>query len=194
MKLPLTQHDLLRRIAVETARMSYPASMSRGRKPIVGRGTKATLEAYFRDIFPMDEVWDAAPTIALNYDAWHSSRVHDIAAHIAENVSAHNVQESVAAKFLNTFMHQLMKYASARPLFTCLHLPLDARIFAKLLRIRSPSLTPLRDTFARSPYSLPYAQHATVQVALWQFIAELNARPGADFQITSRIELNWLWL
>ena len=174
--------------------MSYPGSMSRGKKPVVGEGTKAALEAYFRDTFPMQSVWNLAPTIAPNYDTWHTSRVNEIAAHIATNVSMHNVAASVAAKSLNTFMHQLMKYENARSLFTCLHLPLDARVFAKLLRIHSPSLTPLRDTFSRSPYSLPYEQHVTVQGALWRFIAELNARPGAGFQLTSRIELNWLWL
>lgn len=194
MTLPLTQSDLLQCISVETARMSYPGSMSRGKKPVVSGGTKSALEAYFRDTFPIGDVWVAAATIAHNYDAWHSARVDEIAKRIEPNVSVHNIQASVAAKFLNTFMHQLMKYENARPLFTNLHLPLDARVFDKLLRIRSPSLNPLRDTFSRSPYSLPYSQHATVQAALWQFIAELNARPGADFQLTSRIELNWLWL
>jgi hypothetical protein len=142
----------------------------------------------------MATVWDTASAIALNYDAWHSARVNEIAAHIATNVSTHNVRESVAAKFFNTFMHQLMKYEQARPLFTCLHLPLDARVFDKLRRIRFPSHTSLRATFIRSPYALPYAQHLTVQAALWQFVAELNARSDAGFRVTSRIELNWLWL
>ena len=168
--------------------------MSRGKKPVVSEGTKVALEAYFRDAFPMKPVWNSAQAIATKYDIWHANRVSEIAAHIAEKVSTYNVAASVAAKFLNTFMHQLMKYENARPLFTCLYLPLDARVFAKLRRIHSPSLTPLRDTFSRSPYSLPYEQHSAIQGALWRFIAELNARPGARFQLTSRIELNWLWL
>jgi hypothetical protein len=194
MNLPLTQYDLLQSIAVETARMSHPGSMSRGKKPVVSEGTKAALEIYFRDGFPMDSVWNSARMIAANYETWHMSRVNEIAAHIATNVSTHNVAASVASKFLNTFMHQLMKYENARALFACLHLPLDARVFAKLLRIRTPILTPLRDTFSRSPYSLPYEQQLLVQGALWHFITELNARPGAEFQLTSRIELNRLWL
>lgn len=194
MALPLTREDLLQRIAVETARMSYPGSMSRGRKPVVAEGTKAALQDYFQDVFPIAAVWSTAPEIAPQYDAWHKDRVNEIAAYIGPNISVHNVQASVAAKFLNTFMHQLMKYQEARPLFTCLHLPLDARAFGKLLRIRSPSLTPLRATFKSSPYSLPYQEHAKIQTALWEFIAELNARPNAGFQLASRIELNWLWL
>lgn len=194
MTLPFTQSDLLQRIAVETARMSYPGSMSRGTKPVVSQGTKAPLELYFRDNFPIADVWTSALSIAQRYDSWHSDRVYEIAEHIGENISAHNVCPSVAAKFLNTFMHQLMKYENPRPLFTHLHLPLDARVFSKLRLIGSPSLVPLRDIFSRSPYSLPYSDHALVQGALWQFISELNTRPGVGFRITSRIELNWLWL
>lgn len=194
MTIPLARNDLLQRIAVETAKMSYPGSMSRGIRPVVSGGTKAALQAYFESTFPIAAVWDNAQTIALDYDAWHSARVNEIACHIGRNVSAHNVRESVAAKFLNTFMHQLMKYEEARPLFARLHLPLDARVFSQLLRICTPSLVPLRTTFECSPYSLPYTQHGVVQAALLKFIAELNDRPGAGFRLTSRIELNWLWL
>ena len=193
-KVPLTRKDLFRCIAVETARMSYPGSMSRGKKPVVFKGTKKALEGYFNDAFPIENVWNDAPTIARDYDRWHKSRVDEIVTFIREHVSDHNVPCSVAAKFLNTFMHQLMKYEQGRPLFTCLQLPLDARVFRTLLRIKSPCITPLRDTFRNSPYALPYEQHAAVQLALWQFITELNARPNAGFKLTSRIDLNWLWL
>lgn len=194
MPLPLTRSEFLKNIAVETARMSYPGSMSRGKRPVVSKGTKATLERFFRDEFPMNDVWGKAATIAADYDGWHRDLVNGIATCIEPHVSAHNVGQSVAAKFLNTFMHQLMKYESARPLFNCLHLPLDARVFSKLRRIRSPSLMPLRNTFAGSPYSLPYERHEIVQDALWPFLDDLNSRRGAGFQLTSRIDLNWLWL
>jgi hypothetical protein len=194
MTIPFTRQDHLQRIAVETAKMSYPGSMSRGIRPVVSGGTKAALQIYFEFAFPMANVWDTARTIALDYDTWHSARVDEIAHHIGPKVSAHNVPESVAAKFLNTFMHQLMKYEEARPLFACLHLPLDARVFSQLLRIRSPSLAPLRTTFECSPYSLPYNEHGVIQDALTRYLAELNARPGAGFRLNSRIELNWLWL
>lgn len=194
MSLPHTRKDLLQRIVVETARMSYPGSMSRGTRPVVTGGTKALLETYFEKHFPIAVVWDAASTIALDFDAWHTERVSEIANHIGANVSNHNVRESVASKFLNTFMHQLMKYEEARPLFSCLHLPLDARVFNQLRRISSPSLTSVSEEFKCSPYSLPYTKHGEIQTALLEFIAELNNRPDVGFQLTSRIELNWLWL
>ena len=194
MSLPHTQKDLLQCIVVETARMSYPGSMSRGTRPVVTGGTKALLEKYFKEHFPIADVWDKASTTALNFDAWHTARVSDIASHIKENVSDHNIHESVASKFLNTFMYQLMKYEKARPLFSCLHLPLDARVFNQLRRIPSRSLNSVSAKFRCSPYSLPYNDHGEIQTALLGFIAELNKRPNVGFQLTSRIELNWLWL
>ncbi|MGV8991279.1 MAG: hypothetical protein ACOH1Q_07735 [Thiobacillus sp.] len=194
MNLPLTRHDLLRRIAIETARMSYPGSMSRGKKPVVTAGTKARLEEYFHDSFPLDNVWIAAAAIEIDYESWHQARVAEIAKHIIGYVASNNEPESVAAKFLNTFMHQLMKYEEARPLFGCLHLPLDARVFSKLRRVNSSALRDFKVTFELSPYSLPYATHTAIQAALRSFIDELNARPTVGFQVRSRIELNWLWL
>ena len=194
MALPITRKNLLSTIAVETARMAYPGSMSRSKKPVVAAGTKATLEDYFRDHFPIESIWDDATKISRDYDNWHHARVSDIATHIRVHISSHNDPSSVAAKFLNTFMHQLMKYEAARPLFPFLHLPLDARVFTQLKRIASPSITPHKNIFSQSPYSVPYANHLVVQEALWQFIRELNARANVEFQLSSRIELNWLWL
>jgi len=194
MALPLTLDDLLQRIAVETARMSYPGSMSRGMKPVVSQGTKLSLESYFRTVFPIQEVWSSAASIANQYDTWHRNRVDEIVGHIDSLVSPHNVSASVAAKFLNTFMHQLMKYEQARPLFPCLHLPLDARVFTKLARIKSQSLESFREIFRGSPYSIPYSHHEEIQTGLLRFLEELNARPRVDFRLASRIELNWLWL
>jgi hypothetical protein len=194
MAIPRTQSDLLRCIAVETARMSYPGSMSRGIKPVVSGGTKAEVEGYFRDRFPIRGIWSSADVIAKNYDNWHRDRVDELAHHISSRVPPHNVAASVAAKFLNTFMHQLMKHEHARPLFRSLHLPLDARVFRALLPISSSSLSPLRELFEQSPYTLPYSRHGAIQEGLWRFVQELNERPHTDFRLTSRIELNWLWL
>lgn len=194
MALSLTLDDLLQRIAVETARMSYPGSMSRGMKPVVSQGTKLSLEDYFREVFPIQEVWSSAASIGHQYDTWHRDRVDEIGSHIDSLVSPHNIPASVAAKFLNTFMHQLMKYEQARPLFPYLHLPLDARVFTKLSRIKSQSLESFRELLRRSPYSIPYAHHEEIQIGLLRFIEELNARPRVGFRVVSRIELNFLWL
>jgi hypothetical protein len=194
MVVPTTLTELCERIARETARMSYPGSMSRGKRPIVRAGTKATLEAYFTTKFPSREVWLSASEVADRFEDWHQTRTEEIAKAIGTHVSKRNNPDAVAAKFLNTFLHQLMKYEPCRALWPRLHLPLDAQVFAALAPMRAPSLCGLRPLFSKSPYSLPYPKHLDIQRALLNFIRELNARPHAEFEIRSRIELNWLWV
>lgn len=194
MKIPLRRSDLLRAIGIESARLSYPGSMSRGKSPVVKQGTKSIVENYFAEAFPMGEVWSSAHDIAGRYDDWHRERLAEIEEAIAKQVWAGNQPMSVAAKFLNTFMHQLMKYEPARPLFVALHLPLDSRVFAALRRERLPALSHIRNQLSESPYALRYDAHEQIQDVLTRFIDELNRRPGAEFAIRSRIELNWLWL
>jgi hypothetical protein len=194
MQLPTKQRELLFYIAKETARMSYPGSMSRGKKPVVRKDTKKALENYFCKNFPMEEVWGSAKNnLADTYDKWHRKRVEEISDAIGPYVSSHNQPLSVSAKFLNTFMHQLMKYEPTRPLFSKLHLPLDSRVFSKFRIIQSSALKRLT-FFNQSPYAISYDLHGQIQKTLWEFIDELNARPDAEFSISSRIELNWLWL
>jgi hypothetical protein len=154
-KIPLTQQERLQLIAVETARMSYPGAMGMGKNPVIIKGMKAALESYFRDKFPIAEVWNTASTIAKNYDAWHKARVNEIVKHTKPHISAPYVPESVAAKFLNTFMYQLMKHQEARALFPCLYLPLDSRVFSRLRQLRPHSLASLQADFKVSPTAPP---------------------------------------
>ena len=193
MSIPATCAELFELIARETARMSYPGSMSRGKKPVVAKGTKAELESYFAREFPLQNVWSSAPALASAYENWHEDRTNEIAIAIQDHVSSPN-RVGVAAKFLDTFMHQLMKYEPCRPLLPALHLPLDARVFSVLSRLRSPALNTVRTHFLSSPYSLPYSEHQVIQKALFAFMDELNLRPEAEFTVMFRIELNWLWI
>lgn len=194
MLIPVTRDELLEHIARETARMSYPGSMSRGKKPVVTKGTKAELEKYFALDFPMQQVWSSASELANVYERWHEDRTNEIAAAIQAHVSSHNKPEGVAAKFLNTFMYQLMKHEPCRPLLPALHLPLDVRVFSVLSRLKSPALKAVRTQFFSSPYSLSYSDHQAIQQALLVFMNELNSRHEAEFTVKSRIELNWLWI
>lgn len=186
--------ELLERVSRETARMSYPGSMSRGNAPVVLKGTKAALEDFFALRFPLRDVWLSSSQVADRYEDWHYTRTEEIAKALEGSISKRTNPMAVAAKFLNTYMHQLMKYEPCRSLWPKLHLPLDARVFAALARLRSPSLSAVESLFAGSPYLLPYVAHLDIQRALWNLVQELNARPRAEFKIGSRIELNWLWI
>ena len=53
----LTDMMLLEKIARETARMSSPGSMGRGKKQIVRKGAKKALEEFFVTCFPMRTLW-----------------------------------------------------------------------------------------------------------------------------------------
>lgn len=140
------------------------------------------------------DAWHFGRERAGRYEDWHLERVKEMARVIKIQGPGGNQPMSVAAKFLNTFMHQLMKYEPARPLFVAFHLPLDSRVFAALRRERSPALADIRDHLSKSLYALEYDAHKQIQDALTRFIDELNRRPGAEFAIRSRIELNLLWL
>jgi hypothetical protein len=194
MTVPLALPDFLCRIAAETARMSYPGSMSRGKRPVVFKGAKARLESYFTTSFPITLLWSNGDQVARDYDAWHERQSHAIAAWITESVPAYHSPVAVSTKFLNTFMHQLMKYGACRGVWRQLHLPLDRRVFGALGRLRPASLSTVHRYFSGSPYSLCYAEYCGIQTALWSYLEELNRRPGASMQLGSRIELNWLWI
>lgn len=194
MPFPVTISELLAAVAAETARMSYPGSMSRGTSPIVKEGTKITLEEYFITSFPLKDIRTSAVRIGTGYERWHKARVQEIAEHLSGKIWRPNDHMSVSAKFLNTFMHQLMKYEWARLVYCALHLPLDARVFNALRRPRFASLAEVQHLLSRSPYTLPYASHLEIQTALHSLVGELNARPQAQFKLHSRIELNLLWV
>jgi len=198
MDYPLTKQELLKQVALETARMSYPGGMGRGPKQIVKAGTKKQVEYYFTTKFPIYEVRDNASGIAAVYDSWHEKQVNAIGDFLEQQGclgNPDNTQIAVGAKFLDTFMHQLMKYEWARPIWQQLHLPLDARVFGAFDRIESSSIAKIKSHIGgRSAYSISLKDYQFIQDALWEFVEELNKRPGAEFEIQSRIELNYLWL
>ena len=196
MNIPLTKRDLLEQIARETAKLSYPGRMS------VRAGTKKDLEDFFATEFPMSELRDNAIGVASSYDNWHSQRVTAIGEFLERKSHLRNPHNDksivVAAKFLDTFMHQLMKYEWARPLWKQLHLPLDSIVLTAFRGMRSeesPAAAKIKSCVGtRTAYSISYKEYQYVQDTLWEFVEELNGRPGVEFQVQSRIELNYLWL
>src|SRR3989339_1920986 len=109
----MTRQDFLKQIVKETAKMSYPGMMSMGsrNKQIVVANTKNALADYLLNNFPVEKLWDRTPK-KQDFDSWH----HKMTQRISETVvkkklgNQANNPYAVSAKFLNTFMHQLMKY------------------------------------------------------------------------------------
>ena len=187
---PLTLTEYLDGIARETVRMSYPGRMG----GIVKTKTKRdVLQPYFTTRFPLKKVWKNADHIAERFDKWHGKRVREMGGVLKKQVKKDYHAEAVAAKFLNTFLYQLMKYEQCRPLWNQLHLPLDNRVFKALKSLDSPTLEPIKEILGRSAYSLSLKEYGKVQMTLWKLIEELNERPVIGYQLKSRIELNVLW-
>jgi hypothetical protein len=191
-----TRKQLLKAVAQETARMSYPGRMG----GIVKAGTKKAVEEYFVGDFPIEEIWDEAGQIRRRFDQWHEKRVHELGGRIQRLglvKKKSDLREALAAKFLNTYMHQLMKYEQCRLLWDELHLPLDKRILVALSRLqrgmKSSASKRVATILRKPPYSLPYREYIEVQRALTDFIDELNARTRCQIKLRSRIELNLLW-
>jgi len=187
--------ELLKQIARETARMAYPGGMSRGRKhcQIVPKGTKKELEEYFAESFPIKKLRDSPPR---NYGRWHKNRVDEISQAINGNL-----RDAVAAKLLDTFMHQLMKWAQFRCLYRRLHLPLDRKVLGRFYRelkhedcLVGEGFTNLVRDYKDSPYTLSYKDYMRIQNELWHVVTAWNRRLPQRLKLESRVELNcMLW-
>ena len=198
MIIPRDKSGLLAAFARETARMSYPGRMSGGKRPVVRGGTKQKIEKYFTSQFPMEQIWDDAAAVASIYDQWHEERTGEIARVVSRcKGDPSNNSKAIAAKFLNTFMHQLMKFQKCRPLFKFLHLPLDRRVF-NALRSQKLSFSGKRDILPivrKAPYTISYSEYLQVQNALWSVVKAINRQSNQTIDLTSRIELNsWMWV
>lgn len=203
--LPLTLDDYLKALARQTARMSYPGSMSRGKSPVVRAGTKALIEEWFCDNLVTNELWGRPKAVAARYRVWHEEKARALGRHLfaANRLGSSNAPRrpeerneptTVAAKFIDTFMHQLMKQEKLRPLQENLHLPLDRRVLNNLAGRKCGAAARIKKLVGkRRPYTLPYEDYAEIQNELWGLLKEFNDdRPAVHLK--SRIDLNFLWL
>jgi hypothetical protein len=204
---PKSLKGKLRLISEETARMSYPGSMSRGKKSrrVVNQGTKEVLEEYFKEKFPIRQLWLNSKRIARNYDTWHKREIGKLATFLLENKcfgNPTNEQDAVAAKFLNTFMNQLLKYPEFQQLRRCLHLPVDSGALKAICELgesgKSKALGKLSERGLKKstpPYGITCDQYMTIQCALREYVRELNKRRNLQFKVDSVIDLNsYLWI
>lgn len=193
----LTIGQYLNAIAKETARMSYPSRMG----GVVKKGTKKKVEAFFETRFPIESLWKRTASVAREYEAWHGDRVFEIAQCLrGQTKRSSDNPRAVAAKFLNTYMHQLMKYGAFRSLFPHLHLPLDRVVLGRLWKLAKvrPALKPIRKTLRKykdAPYAIRYPAYIRIQKALLNLLQEINraSKLPRNLRLTSRLHLNILW-
>ena len=192
----MTSEEFVKAVARETARMSWPGRMS----GILKAGTKKKVEGFFvirADNPEWMKMW-TDPHLCGRFGKWHKGRTHELAEFLTDRDLVKNMHiykpEAVAAKILNTYLHQLMKYEPPRRCYHVLHLPLDQKIREALRAELSgtrhdDALELLREN---SPYTLSYEQYACIQAALREYCTESGGLAGIHPQ-WSRIELNLLW-
>lgn len=197
MRPPQNLDAYLRFITTETARTAWPGSMMRGKKQVLRQGAKQAVERFFQEKFPMGDLWLNPSQVADHYEAWHRRVSKDLAEALRGYMGAkRNTTDAVAAKLLDTFMHQLMKTERARVLWHRLHLPLDRRVFDALSRrgVEFDGKAKIATILKKPPYSITRAEYETVQESMWSLLKRMPADSAVGLRWTSRIELNWLWI
>ena len=199
-QFPSTKSEYIKRIATETAKMSYPGRMG----GILKEGAKKdVIEEYFKNDFPLVKIWDNPKEVA-DFDKWHKERVQEFSDKIKLQNCLHDEYKgdevAVAAKLLNTFLHQLMKYEECHYLWANLHLPLDSIVLKKLREIsKLPEyekyFSNVEDVIDKKPYSIKYDQYIKIQKALKELVEHINRQARGEYKLKSRIELNaLLWV
>ncbi|MFH1371227.1 MAG: hypothetical protein ABII09_08090 [Planctomycetota bacterium] len=181
----LSKREYLEAIAKETAKMSYPGHMN----PIVEEGTKVKLEEYFVSNFPIEELWDGKSIAYTDYEKWHEKQTKMISENVVRDMLKEKEEpyhkDAVSAKFLNTFMHQLMKREKFRGLYKHLHLTLDNGVLKKeCVRQRLESNI-------TNAYKMNYETYKSIQEGLRDVLKDYNKKlEGTGIKLRSRIDLN----
>lgn len=197
---------MLEQIVEETARMSYSNQMHGGNNQIVTAGTKNALKEYFTERFPIKELWRQNRISQERYDRWHRKQIEQISNEVTSEYMGNrqNNSDAISAKFLNTFMHQLIKYEQFRYLYEKLHLPLDKKVLQALsgenINVNEAAVEIPRDLreIARDnkddAYAITYDNYLSIQNDLLNLKDEFNQVCPSDFKLNARIELNaFLW-
>jgi len=184
----ITKEKYLKSIARETAKMSWPGHMN----PIVKAGTKKILEEYFIGTdFPFEELWDGKSCAYSDYDKWHEEQTKAISKKVVKTNLRDQEYEArvVSAKFLNTFMHQLVKYEDFRGLYEHLHLTLDSGVHKEICEnSRDVEIQKMKQ---ENTYKISYATYMCIQKDAWNLLNDYNQKfKDTGIKLRSRIDLN----
>lgn len=180
--IPTTKTKLNYCIYLETARASYPGGMSMYGKGIVLAGTKQRVSDFFTSknfYVPNNQTFEGD----------HKKICLRLSKKIHLNPNRENLNNViVAAKFVDTFLYQLMKFEEYRSLWSDLNLIIDQRIMPRLKGIADVNLLKILKNYPKNPYEATYDQYLQLQKELKQFITRLDSK-----FIRDRIQLNFLW-
>jgi len=180
----------------ETAKMAWPGHM----EPILKKGTKSDVEIFFAAKVNL------ACLLKKNIkqtglDDWHSATVNCLADRLTKHINPRRESppysaQAVAAKLVNVFLHQLIKYKPFAHLYPYLHLPLDSQVWPEIKKaITSERRCQLKTILEKNPYTLSYDdEYIKIQKILWEVLDSLFTNDVLLQYGRSRILLNsTLW-
>jgi len=164
----------------ECARISWPGRMS----DMLATGAKKAAEDWFGDNVQLANMKCIKSQAA--YDVWHKKAVSKLAQALGEYVNefpsvkkqrkkvnskrSPYQSEPIAAKLVDTFMHQLVKYPPFHGLYGYLHLPIDEIVRARLQEWRDTHFSGCQDILGCNVYTISYAEHMMIQERLWDLV------------------------
>ncbi|HMC84314.1 MAG TPA: hypothetical protein VKI61_02270 [Chitinophagaceae bacterium] len=194
----LTLKKYLIIFAQETARMSYPGGMSRGKKQIVKEGAKKIIQLFLSEI-DLSKFWKKKTSIS-QYKKWHSHHSNDLSRKLTGHLgNKNNNAQTVASKFLETFMQLLLRKREFESLRSVLYLPIDSVLVNKLKgkkfkNFKSKYFEDIkRHLRNKTAYELDYETYVNIQHSLMPFLIDLNRALATKFKLKNRIDLNILW-
>lgn len=185
------REDYIRRLVVESFRMGYPAGMNRGKNPVIKGAIKDELLAHFKTKVA-DKVMSDVPGPE-RYVLWHKKLCRSLESVFHGRLGDERKLFPITAKFIDTFMHQMMKYEDYRDLYGVIFLPLDGIVTPKLKKMfKEEGLMDngLDTFFELGPYKIDDGVYYLVQEKLNDLATQVGARIGKSI---FRIDLNVLW-
>ena len=180
--LLITKDQLSKSKFLETARASYPGGMSMYGNGVVKAGTKKNVSNFF-----ISDKFFVPNKSTFKKD--HEKLCKELSKKFDLNPQRNDLNKvTVAAKFIDTFLYQLMKFQEYRNLWGDLYLIIDRRIISRLKRCGDEKLKKFLESYPGSPYEANYTEYLKLQHALNAYLQRINS----DL-IKSRIELNFLW-
>lgn len=168
----------------EAAKAGYPGGMSMFGKGIVESGTKEIVI----DFFSSDKFKVPSKN---NFTQMHSLICDELSKKIESKLNKKRKKlqkKTIAAKFLDAFLYQLLKFEEYQYLRPKLNLIIDTTILPKIRKYNFKKLQQALENYPTSAYEATYEQYQKLQVSISSFINDINNR-----FIKNKIDLNYLW-
>jgi len=194
-----TRSSFLKGVIRESAKIGFPGRMAGGRGPLVGQIKKRTIEFFLKQTFEDFKSGRPRPS---RYRAWHEKLSNRFANGLQDGSLGVQVRKkkspfAIGAKFVDTFIHQLIRYPEYSKLYPAIYLPLDRKVTPHLRKnLTANDLLPRGGRLSKclnadKIYELEREDYYFIQAQLSELTQRIAIKIGRPNM--ARIELNILW-